>query len=111
LRARAHRNLGNERKLGLHLSSYGYLENVRPARERRVKIPEETLPDELREGGDNLYLDPRNGGYVHTPSLNHATAAAILRNGYLTHASPVRSEEHTSELQSRSDLVCRLLLE
>src|SRR5207249_9442842 len=25
--------------------------------------------------------------------------------------SPVRSEEHTSELQSRFDLVCRLLLE
>src|SRR5438105_5744224 len=27
------------------------------------------------------------------------------------HAVPVRSEEHTSELQSRVDLVCRLLLE
>src|SRR5207247_3589463 len=26
-------------------------------------------------------------------------------------AGPVRSEEHTSELQSRVDLVCRLLLE
>src|SRR5947207_10913140 len=26
-------------------------------------------------------------------------------------ANPVRSEEHTSELQSHSDLVCRLLLE
>src|SRR5216683_6297787 len=26
-------------------------------------------------------------------------------------ALPLRSEEHTSELQSRSDLVCRLLLE
>src|SRR5699024_11231845 len=26
-------------------------------------------------------------------------------------AKPVRSEEHTSELQSRFDLVCRLLLE
>src|SRR5206468_10864363 len=26
-------------------------------------------------------------------------------------AMPMRSEEHTSELQSRSDLVCRLLLE
>src|SRR2546428_5572317 len=25
--------------------------------------------------------------------------------------SPLRSEDHTSELQSRSDLVCRLLLE
>src|SRR2546421_2828061 len=31
-----------------------------------------------------------------------AAAEAILR---------IRSEEHTSELQSRSDLVCRLLLE
>src|SRR2546430_15796530 len=27
------------------------------------------------------------------------------------HASPHRSEEHTSELQSQSNLVCRLLLE
>src|SRR5574340_917419 len=29
----------------------------------------------------------------------------------LTLLSPVRSEEHTSELQSPKDLVCRLLLE
>src|SRR2546428_8293695 len=28
-----------------------------------------------------------------------------------TATEPARSEEHTSELQSRSDLVCRLLLE
>src|SRR2546428_1868765 len=36
--------------------------------------------------------------------LNHFVASAgRTRNG--------RSEEHTSELQSRSDLVCRLLLE
>src|SRR6266496_6218079 len=28
-----------------------------------------------------------------------------------THGSRLRSEEHTSELQSRRDLVCRLLLE
>src|SRR5699024_12352239 len=27
------------------------------------------------------------------------------------HKAPLRSEEHTSELQSRFDLVCRLLLE
>src|SRR5712664_4629924 len=29
----------------------------------------------------------------------------------LSEPGPARSEEHTSELQSRSDLVCRLLLE
>src|SRR2546430_10546853 len=27
------------------------------------------------------------------------------------HLAPIRSEEHTSELQSQSNLVCRLLLE
>src|SRR2546427_6967525 len=40
-----------------------------------------------------------------TYSSNSATAAAAsLRR-------PMRSEEHTSELQSQSNLVCRLLLE
>src|SRR5438034_5712751 len=43
------------------------------------------------------------------------TAVALLNyhaEGYLlTGAVPKRSEEHTSELQSHSDLVCRLLLE
>src|SRR2546421_5490619 len=32
-------------------------------------------------------------------------------SGFQLHYSSNRSEEHTSELQSRSDLVCRLLLE
>src|SRR5439155_20123621 len=34
-----------------------------------------------------------------------------LRNGREMGAKDVRSEEHTSELQSRGHLVCRLLLE
>src|SRR2546430_3651182 len=38
---------------------------------------------------------------------------ACLRLGYLVRAESLfaRSEEHTSELQSQSNLVCRLLLE
>src|SRR5256886_7924532 len=35
--------------------------------------------------------------------------ATIEKNGYFTRS--FRSEEHTSELQSQSNLVCRLLLE
>src|SRR5579875_3550941 len=35
----------------------------------------------------------------------------IKRAGRSPRRSPCRSEEHTSELQSHSDLVCRLLLE
>src|SRR2546428_6095842 len=36
--------------------------------------------------------------------------ARAARRGFPVHGR-ARSEEHTSELQSRSDLVCRLLLE
>src|SRR5947207_13592820 len=44
---------------------------------------------------------------AHTPSSIHT------RGGTCGHCyvSRMRSEEHTSELQSHSDLVCRLLLE
>src|SRR5690554_7056448 len=34
-----------------------------------------------------------------------------LNDGSVSHRPPLRSEEHTSELQSRPHLVCRLLLE
>src|SRR5260221_6122368 len=37
--------------------------------------------------------------------------ADVLRPEVLQHDAGHRSEEHTSELQSHSDLVCRLLLE
>jgi hypothetical protein len=76
-----------ERRTGLYLGGYGYLEHVRAAGARRQKVDESALPDALRQGVDNLYEEAGNGGYVHAPSLNHATAAALLRSGYLTHAS------------------------
>ena len=76
------------RRTGVYLGAYGYLEDVRPAARGRVKLGERVLPDTLRRGTDDLYRETGNGGYVHAPSLNHATAAALLRNGYLTHASP-----------------------
>src|SRR5206468_9286521 len=41
-------------------------------------------------------------------AMNQRQTAPLRRFSPL---SKVRSEEHTSELQSRSDLVCRLLLE
>src|SRR2546428_7190595 len=39
------------------------------------------------------------------------TVSRILRASSIAMFGTGRSEEHTSELQSRSDLVCRLLLE
>src|SRR5690625_6097307 len=57
---------------------------------------------------------PRNGSTARSVCyllLGYSTGAS---QGYRKAGSPslsVRSEEHTSELQSRGHLVCRLLLE
>src|SRR2546428_5601270 len=45
--------------------------------------------------------------FAGLPALLGAQGFGIYEQG----ACSMRSEEHTSELQSRSDLVCRLLLE
>src|SRR2546421_7746674 len=49
------------------------------------------------------------GTIFHSGRSRHCGWAA--RHPFGAMSDPSRSEEHTSELQSRSDLVCRLLLE
>lgn len=113
-RVRQQRRLASgqqERRTGIYIGSYGYLENVRAARQKWVKLSENVLPPELREQNDNLYHNPKNGGYVHAPSLNHATAAAILRNGYLTHSSPADREKLSVNLSSERVRRARYLIE
>src|SRR3712207_7064617 len=49
---------------------------------------------------------------VHVASLRtHYGRSRGLHEGIIQRIHPHRSEEHTSELQSRQYLVCRLLLE
>src|SRR5947207_11861144 len=61
-------------------------------------------------GGTTLVLPARTAS--DDPQLladrDYQTATAYF---YATQYDEARSEEHTSELQSHSDLVCRLLLE
>src|SRR5690606_40699066 len=71
-----------------------------------------------RKSKDQLPSFPGNGGFIPHPDLDSGLGPgrgwwvrlAALPAG---RAKPdgVRSEEHTSELQSRENLVCRLLLE
>src|SRR3712207_7354557 len=46
-----------------------------------------------------------------TPTAELGILTTLLGGSSWTVGGPVRSEEHTSELQSRQYLVCRLLLE
>ena len=59
-----------------------------------------TTPDSFSDGGDFLQVDK---AVAHALAMEKEGASIIDVGG--------RSEEHTSELQSRRNLVCRLLLE
>src|SRR5712664_4687393 len=54
---------------------------------------------------------PRSTLFPYTTLFRSARWRRPRCGGALRRAGSCRSEEHTSELQSRSDLVCRLLLE
>src|SRR2546421_7748958 len=64
-----------------------------------------------------LFRSPLAGHARQLPVGQHRVVIRLREQGrrepglQLPGVGPVRSEEHTSELQSRSDLVCRLLLE
>src|SRR5699024_6337277 len=82
---------------------YAHRKNFFDAETPGVKLEEwlhnvERIPSSLRGDAEN---EGQPGGYpLYDPS--HAEKSVDLTK---------RSEEHTSELQSRFDLVCRLLLE
>ena len=112
-RLQTQRNLrtdNKQRSTGIYLGAFGYLENVQPGN-KRTNIPEDILPAALRENKNNLYVEAGNGGYVHAPSLNHATAAAILRNGYLTHATDADAQTLSVNLSSERVRRAKYLLE
>src|SRR5690606_41464252 len=61
-------------------------------------------------GGSNLVLPPQVEGLVAQVALAGVRLVEARPNAWIIEAG-ARSEEHTSELQSRENLVCRLLLE
>src|SRR5260221_9337491 len=57
-----------------------------------------------------LFRSDVGGALAYDPK-GHRVDGGRVRAGDLRQPGVLRSEEHTSELQSHSDLVCRLLLE
>lgn len=101
---------GGAPKRGVHLGAYGWLENVRPAPPAAIVSPKE-IPEELREDGIDVIEQPDNGGYIHGPSINHAVAAAVLRNAYLTHADQQNAAHFSVNLTSERVRTALSLLE
>src|SRR2546430_13465678 len=68
------------------------------------------LIHEVRSAAPQVVRQVADDGLLAGGLLNLITQV-FANIGLFTMAEGVRSEEHTSELQSQSNLVCRLLLE
>jgi len=116
-RLQAQRNVSKQpekRIRGIHLGAYGWVESVRPS--AKVFLSRDSIPESLRPVDSNPILEEdevvvssrsrtqvpglKQGGFVHAPSLNHAAAAALLRNAYLSHANPAQAEIFSVNLSS-----------
>jgi hypothetical protein len=111
-----------ERRMGIYLGAFGWVEDLKPV--QKTFINPETLPPLLRPADSNPVIEEdavpgpvsssggsRQGGFVHAPSLNHAAAAALLRNAYLSHATPETAEMFSVNLSSERVRRAEFLLE
>jgi len=88
---------------GIYLGAYAWLEDLEP--EKKVLMPVRLTDPELAEKFNSpddppLMRDSTNQGYIHAPSLNHAVAAAVLRNGFISNASPANRQTMAVNLTS-----------
>jgi hypothetical protein len=113
-RLQAQRGSGEGRRTGIYFGAFGWVENLAPT--VKTFVNPETLPATLRPADRHPILEEddvmtslsartrvpgsRQGGFVHAPSLNHAAAAALLRNAYLSHAQPDEPDMFSVNLSS-----------
>src|SRR5206468_8579135 len=100
----------------------GILKRHSRENQRRVRVASSAHPvsshvlAELHDPETGRLYAGRIASFLGTPLSNLAkfsqvSVAGLHKSPRSVSVQPHRSEEHTSELQSRSDLVCRLLLE
>jgi hypothetical protein len=112
-----------DRETGIYLGAYGWVEDVTPV--QKAFLSRDSLPAVLRPADQNPVLEEddvmipgndvpkgsKRGGFVHAPSLNHASAAALLRNAYLSHANPQEADMFATNLSSERVRRAEFILE
>jgi hypothetical protein len=81
---------------GVYVGAYGWVENLRPA-------PPAAAVASLPAGEPGpLFAYAGDSGFIHAPSLTHATAAALLRNAHLgATGTPTPDSPFAIDLSSR----------
>ncbi len=110
-RAAALSSEGAPHRAALLLGAYAWVEDLRPS--PQPLTPAQVAPDVAAEfpGNEPLMTDPIGGGYIHAPSMSHATTAAVLRSGYLANAGAANPDTLAVNLSSDRVRLALTLLE
>jgi hypothetical protein len=82
---------------GIRVGGYGWVENLKPMQDRQIR--------DL--GNDGLAIVSAQDGYIHAPSLQQATSAAVLRSGSLNHPG---TDTYSVNLNSHRARIARWLI-
>ncbi len=87
---------------GTYIGAFGWVEALKADEE--VLSPA-NLPENLQnvfdpDGLNDIVKDNLNAGYVHAPSINQATTAAVLRNAYISNSASDNPEIYKVNLSS-----------
>jgi hypothetical protein len=99
---------------GVYLGAYAWLEELKPQSKplTEVRLADRSLMQVFSDAKESpLMRDRANQGYIHAPSLNHAVAAAVLRNGFLSDATPENRQTMAVNLTSERVRTALALLE
>ncbi|MFZ1789185.1 MAG: hypothetical protein WAT92_12760 [Saprospiraceae bacterium] len=93
---------GKTFKPGIYLGAYGWLEDLKPDNEdlKKAQLNREQVTIFNPDGDLEIVTDNSNGGYIHAPSINQATTAAVLRNAYISNATRQDPEVYKVNLSS-----------
>lgn len=88
-------NTGGQKE-GIYLGAYGWIEDIKP-------INRDMVTEDLPAGFPDKTIvekNDENKGYIHAPSLNQASTAALLRSGYEKKADNSNDKTHEINLSS-----------
>lgn len=102
-----------ELRRGVYLGAYGWVEDLEPDDKGLLPAP---LDDTQRavfdpDGQGDVVTDTTNAGYVHGLSVGHGITAAVLRNAYISSASPEDAERYKVNLSSERVRAALAILE
>lgn len=101
-----------QKQKGIHLGAYGWLLDLRP---KANTLEEKRLNSEdsqfFKPKGDAIYTDSSNLGYIHAPSIDQASTAAILRNAFDSNKEEDKSNPFNLNLSSERVRIANDFLE